>query len=146
MLFFWNDNIILKLHKFLCRGKINLVKFKKIALLKRFTSTISVLFCTFSFLYNTAKRKGCAFMPIYRNKQRNSWYCSFYYTDWTGKRKRKKKEGFSSRKEAREYETTFLMQRQGWRCMCSRFLHRWLQLFFTVSLSGRAVRSRRLTA
>lgn len=52
-------------------------------------------------------------MPVYRNKIRNSWYCSFYYTDWTGKKKRKKKEGFPSRKEAREYETTFLMQRQG---------------------------------
>lgn len=52
-------------------------------------------------------------MPVYRNKARNSWYCSFYYTDWTGKRKRKKKEGFPSRKEARDYEITFLMQRQG---------------------------------
>lgn len=52
-------------------------------------------------------------MPAYKNKARNSWYCSFYYTDWTGKRKRKKKEGFPSRKEAREYEAAFLMQRQG---------------------------------
>lgn len=52
-------------------------------------------------------------MPVYRNKARNSWYCSFYYTDWTGKRKRKKKEGFSSRKEAKDYETAFLAQRHG---------------------------------
>ncbi len=52
-------------------------------------------------------------MPVYRNKVRNSWYCSFYYTDWTGKRKRKKKEGFPSRKEARDYEAAFLMQHQG---------------------------------
>lgn len=52
-------------------------------------------------------------MPVYRNKARNSWYCSFYYTDWTGKRKRKKKEGFSSRKEAKDFESAFLMQRQG---------------------------------
>lgn len=49
-------------------------------------------------------------MPVYKSKTRNSWYCSFYYTDWTGKRKRKKKEGFPSRKEAKNYETTFLMQ------------------------------------
>lgn len=49
-------------------------------------------------------------MPVYKNQTRNSWYCSFYYTDWTGKRKRKKKEGFSSRKEAKDYETTFLIQ------------------------------------
>ncbi len=52
-------------------------------------------------------------MTVYRNKARNSWFCSFYYTDWTRKRKRKKKEGFLSRKEAGDYETTFLMQRQG---------------------------------
>lgn len=66
-------------------------------------------------------------MPIYRNKQRNSWYCSFYYTDWTGKRKRKKKEGFSSRKEAREYETTFLMQRQGY---CDMIFGALAELYF----------------
>ncbi len=54
-------------------------------------------------------------MPVYKCKNRDSWYCSFYYTDWTGKRKRKKKEGFPSKKEARNYETTFLMQREG-RC------------------------------
>lgn len=52
-------------------------------------------------------------MPVYKNNARNNWYCSFYYTDWTGKKKRKKKEGFPSRKEARDYETTFLMQRSG---------------------------------
>lgn len=52
-------------------------------------------------------------MPAYKSKTRNSWYCSFYYTDWTGKRKRKKKEGFSSRREAKDYETTFLMQHSG---------------------------------
>ena len=52
-------------------------------------------------------------MPVYKNKTRNSWYCSFYYTDWTGKKKRKKKEGFPSRKEAKEYETTFLMRHNG---------------------------------
>lgn len=52
-------------------------------------------------------------MPVYKCKTRNSWYCSFYYTDWTGKRKRKKKEGFPSRKAAKDYETTFLMQHTG---------------------------------
>lgn len=29
-------------------------------------------------------------MAVYKNKKRNTWYTSFYYTDWDGKRKRKK--------------------------------------------------------
>ena len=33
-------------------------------------------------------------MPTYKNKEKNTFYCSFYYTDWTGKKCRKKKEGF----------------------------------------------------
>ncbi len=54
-------------------------------------------------------------MPVYKHKSRDSWYCSFYYTDWTGRRKRKKKEGFPSKKEAKNYEAAFLMQHEG-RC------------------------------
>jgi len=37
-----------------------------------------------------------------------SWFTSFYYIDWQGKRRQKKKEGFSTRKEALEYERDFL--------------------------------------
>lgn len=66
-------------------------------------------------MYNIAKKKGCVFMPVYKSKTRNSWYCSFYYTDWTGRKRRKKKEGFASRKEAKKYEAEFLMQHEG-RC------------------------------
>ena len=54
-------------------------------------------------------------MPVYKHKSRDSWYCSFYYTDWTGRKKRKKKEGFSSKKDAQNYESAFLMQHEG-RC------------------------------
>ena len=32
----------------------------------------------------------------------------FYYTDWTGKRKQKKKEGFKTKKEAKDFEIDFL--------------------------------------
>ena len=49
-------------------------------------------------------------MPVYKNRERKSWYCSFYYTDWNGKRKRKKKEGFPSKRAARDYEAAFLTQ------------------------------------
>ncbi len=51
-------------------------------------------------------------MPAYKkispSTGRASWFASFYYTDWTGKRKQKKKEGFASRKAALEYERGFL--------------------------------------
>ncbi|MBR6401628.1 MAG: site-specific integrase [Firmicutes bacterium] len=43
------------------------------------------------------------------NKCKNGkWYAKFYYTDWTGKRKQKKKEGFSTKKEALAFEADFL--------------------------------------
>lgn len=38
----------------------------------------------------------------------NKWYCSFYYTDYQGKRKRKKKEGFETKRQADEWERDFL--------------------------------------
>lgn len=47
-------------------------------------------------------------MPVYKNKERNTWYCSFYYQDWTGKRKRKKKEGFATKREAQAFERNFI--------------------------------------
>ena len=27
-------------------------------------------------------------MPVYKDTERGSWYCQFYYEDWTGKRKK----------------------------------------------------------
>lgn len=51
-------------------------------------------------------------MPAYKKISpatgRASWYASFYYTDWTGKKRQKKKEGFTTRKAALEYERGFL--------------------------------------
>ncbi|GAA0081318.1 tyrosine-type recombinase/integrase [Clostridium sp. CTA-6] len=47
-------------------------------------------------------------MAVYKNEQRGTYFCSFYYTDWTGKRKRKKKEGFKRQKDAKDYEREFL--------------------------------------
>lgn len=31
-------------------------------------------------------------MPQYKNETTGKWYCSFYYSDWQGKRKKKKKK------------------------------------------------------
>lgn len=43
-----------------------------------------------------------------QNKKKNAWYASFYYTDWTGKRKKKFKRGFATKREALEFEQEFL--------------------------------------
>ena len=43
------------------------------------------------------------------NKMNNGkWYCSFYYTNWQGNRKRKKKEGFATQREAKAWESDFI--------------------------------------
>lgn len=52
-------------------------------------------------------------MPVYKNEEKNTWYTSFYYTDWTGQRKRKKKEGFTRKKDAVEYEQNFKARYSG---------------------------------
>ena len=46
-------------------------------------------------------------MPAYKGN-RGTWFVKFYYTDWTGKRKQKKKEGFATKKEALAFEVDFL--------------------------------------
>lgn len=51
-------------------------------------------------------------MPTYKDKKRGTWYCSFYYTDWTGAKKRKKKEGFKKESEAKAFERKFLEGQQ----------------------------------
>lgn len=47
-------------------------------------------------------------MPVYKDDTRNTWYASFYYTDWMGNKKRKKKEGFKTKKEAQDFEREYL--------------------------------------
>lgn len=51
-------------------------------------------------------------MPTYKDEERNTWYCSFYYTDWMGNKKKKKKEGFKTQKEAKAFEREFLERSQ----------------------------------
>ena len=47
-------------------------------------------------------------MPIYKDQNRGTWFCKFNYKDWQGKIKQKKKEGFKTQKEAKEFERDFL--------------------------------------
>ena len=51
-------------------------------------------------------------MPTYKDEKRGTYYCSFYYTDWTGAKKRKKKEGFKTQREAKAFEVDFLSKQQ----------------------------------
>lgn len=49
-------------------------------------------------------------MPAYRDKERNTWYSSFKYKDWTGKTKSKTKRGFATKKEAQNWEHQFKLR------------------------------------
>lgn len=51
-------------------------------------------------------------MPAYKDKERNTWYCSFYVSK-NGKRVIKKKRGFPTKREALEYERKYLEQYNG---------------------------------
>lgn len=51
-------------------------------------------------------------MPTYKDEKRGTWYCSFYYTDWMGKKKKKKKEGFKTQRESKAFERDFLEKSQ----------------------------------
>ena len=49
-------------------------------------------------------------MPVYKNEQNGTWYVLTRYADWKGEHKQKCKRGFSTKKEALEWERTFQQQ------------------------------------
>ena len=50
-------------------------------------------------------------MPATKDKKRNTWTTQFYYTDWTGKKVKKCKRGFETKKEALDWEKHFLLEK-----------------------------------
>ena len=66
-------------------------------------------------------------MPAYKDKNRGTWFCKFYYTDWTGKRKQKKKEGFKTQREAKEFEMEFIKKSNA---DCSMLFSSLIELYF----------------
>lgn len=50
-------------------------------------------------------------MPAYKDKAKGTWYVSFYYENRTGKKEKKMKRGFKTRREALEWERIFLQQK-----------------------------------
>ena len=49
-------------------------------------------------------------MPAYKEKNNKNWYVSVRYEDWTGKKARKVKRGFATKREALEWERKFLLK------------------------------------
>ena len=47
-------------------------------------------------------------MSAYKDKTQGTWYVSFRYVDWTGKKTQKLKRGFKTKKEALNYEKEFI--------------------------------------
>lgn len=52
-------------------------------------------------------------MPSYYDEKTKTWFCKFYYTDYTGNKHQKKKRGFKLQREAKEWERSFLEHQQG---------------------------------
>ena len=47
-------------------------------------------------------------MSAYKDKTQGTWYVSFRYIDWTGKKTQKLKRGFKTKKESLNYEKEFI--------------------------------------
>lgn len=47
-------------------------------------------------------------MPTYYDEATKTWYCKFYYTDYTGTKKQKKKRGFKLQRDAKQWEASFI--------------------------------------
>ena len=57
--------------------------------------------------------EGVTGLPAFKDTSNNTWSSSFYYTDWTGQRRRKKKVGFKTRREALAFEENFKSKAAG---------------------------------
>lgn len=52
-------------------------------------------------------------MPAYKEKDRNSWTSKFQYKNWEGKKKWVTKRGFTTKRDALQYERDFLARQSG---------------------------------
>ena len=51
-------------------------------------------------------------MSVYKDEKQKTWYVSVRYTDWRGEKTRKVKRGFKTKREALEWEQSFLNEAQ----------------------------------
>jgi len=49
-------------------------------------------------------------MPVYKDEKLGTWYVMARYADWQGERKQKCKRGFTTKREAQEWERNFQQQ------------------------------------
>ena len=54
------------------------------------------------------QHEGGKRMPAYKDGDSGMWRSQFYYTDWTGKKRKKNKRGFKTKKEAQQFEAEFV--------------------------------------
>ena len=52
-------------------------------------------------------------MPVYKDKEKGTWFVTCRYKDWSGNTRQKKKRGFQTKREAREWEISFKTKREG---------------------------------
>ena len=82
-------------------------------------------------------------MPVYKENDSNTWRSQFYYTDWTGKKHKKNKRGFKTKREAQQYEAEFVKQaRADMDMMLSSFVEIYLK-DKEVELKQRTLRNKR---
>ena len=55
-------------------------------------------------------RKEMKKMPVFKNEDNGTWYVMARYVNWKGERKQKCKRGFTTKKEAQEWERMFQLQ------------------------------------
>ena len=72
-------------------------------------------------------------MPCYKDEKLGTWYCQFYYTDFTGVKKQKRKRGFKTRREALEWEREFQLKKSK---NCDMTLSSFVELYF-ADMKGR---------
>lgn len=102
------------------------------------------------FLLGTSKKdttdlqhKGDENVPVYKENDSNTWRSQFYYTDWTGKKHKKNKRGFKTKREAQQYEAEFVKQaRADMDMMLSSFVEVYLK-DKEVELKQRTLRNKR---
>lgn len=81
-------------------------------------------------------------MPVYQDPNTKTWYCKFYYTDWTGERKQKLKRGFKLQRDAKSWERAFLEKEQGDPSMTFRSLWELYLADITLHLKASTVKAR----
>ena len=47
-------------------------------------------------------------MPVYKDKNKGTWFVVMRYTDWKGDRKTTTKRGFKTQRDAKKYESDFM--------------------------------------